>query len=245
MCGRFALAVPRRLVAEAMGVPDMPEVPARPNIAPSELIEAVFVTRHGGPRLAGPFPWGFVPSFLKATASRRPMINARSETVLDKQSFRAAIRYCRCLIPAQGFYEWRREPGGAKTPFFLTLPDTPVMALAGIYQRITTSLGEVNDTAAILTRPAWGVAADIHDRMPLVIMPGAIAAWLDPLRMERDAIAPLLAPPPPEFAAAPAEEDGNGLFPPGSGHRAAPSRPLLFDCLSAEGTPSPKCDGRD
>lgn len=106
MCGRFALAVPRRLVAEAMGLPGMPDVPARPEIFPSELIEAVFVDRQAGRRMAGLFRWGFVPAFIfmKNPQAARPMINARAETVLDKPSFRAAARYRRCLIPAQGFF---------------------------------------------------------------------------------------------------------------------------------------------
>jgi putative SOS response-associated peptidase YedK len=198
MCGRFALAVPRRLVAEAMGLPGIPDVPARPEIFPSELIEAVFVDRQAGRRMAGLFRWGFVPAFLKDPHAVRPMINARAETVLDKPFFRAAARYRRCLIPAQGFFEWRKEPDGSKTRFFLTLPDAPVMALAGIYERATTPEGEVRDTAAILTREASPAMAGIHDRMPLILPPETFAAWLDPLLTERRDIAPLLAVAPPE-----------------------------------------------
>lgn len=201
MCGRFALAVPRRLVAEAMGVPDMPQnVPPRPMIFPSELIEAVFMARETGRRLAGLFRWGFVPAFVKDSAAARPMINARAETVLDRPSFRGAIRYRRCLIPAQGFFEWRKNPDGSKTRFFLTLPHTPVMALAGIYERAVTSDGEVRDTAAILTREAAGPMAAVHDRLPLVLPPETFAAWLDPRRTERLDIAPLLQTPPPALA---------------------------------------------
>lgn len=197
MCGRFALAVPRRLVAEAMGVPDLPDVPARPEIAPSELIEAIFVARHTGRRMAGLFRWGLAPAFIKDPRAMRPLINARSETVLEKPSFRAAVRYRRCLIPAQGFYEWRKEPDGGKTRFFLSLPDAPVMALAGIYERVTTPEGEVRDTAAILTREASAAMAGIHDRMPLILPPEAFAAWVDPLLTERGDIEALLALPPP------------------------------------------------
>lgn len=207
MCGRFALAVPRRLVAEAMGVPDMPEAPARPDIAPSELIEAVFVERHSGRRMAGLFRWGFVPAFAKAPEAMRPMINARSETALDKPSFRSAIRYHRCLIPAQGFYEWRKAPDGTKTRFFLTLPDSPVMALAGLYERFTSPAGEVRDTAAILTRQATGPLAAIHERMPLILPPPAFGAWLDPGLTQRRDIEALLTLPPPALAA------GLGLAP--------------------------------
>lgn len=198
MCGRFALAVPRRLVAEAMGVPDMPDVPPRPEIFPSQLIEAVFTTRESGRRMAGLFRWGFVPVFLKDDPAARPMINARSETVLTLPSFRAAARYRRCVVPAQGYYEWRKDPGGHKTRFFFSLPGTPVLALAGIYERAVTLRGEVRDTVAILTRPAVGVAASVHPRMPLCIAPDVLDAWLDPGRTERADIEPLLALPPPK-----------------------------------------------
>jgi putative SOS response-associated peptidase YedK len=200
MCGRFALAVPRRLVAEAMGVPDLPQnVPARPEIFPGELIEAVFTARESGRRMAGLFRWGFVAAFRKDAAAR-PMVNARAETVLEKPSFRGAIRYRRCLIPAQGFFEWRKEPGGGKTRFFLTLPDAPVMALAGIYERAVTDAGEVRDTAAILTRPASPQMAAIHERMPLIVPQATFAAWLDPRLTERRDIEELLGMPSPELS---------------------------------------------
>ncbi len=219
MCGRFALAVPRRLVAEAMGVPDLPRnIPDRPEIFPSELIEAVFVARETGRRMAGLFRWGFVPAFVKDPEAMRPMINARAETVLDKPSFRGAIRYRRCLIPAQGFFEWRKDAGKAKTRFFLTLPDRPVMALAGIYERAVSAAGEVRDTAAILTREASPQMAAIHDRMPLILPPDAFAAWCDPHLTERRDVAALLATPPPALCLT--EEAG------------APSRPSLLDASS-------------
>jgi putative SOS response-associated peptidase YedK len=144
-----------------------------------------------------------VPAFVKDAKAGFAMINARSETVLAKPAFRGAIRYRRCLIPAQGFYEWRKEPGGGKTPFFVTIPGVPVMALAGIYERVTTQEGEVRDTAAILTRAASGVMADIHDRMPLLILPQFVSAWLDPYRSERLDIEALLALPPAELVATP------------------------------------------
>ncbi|MFU2208710.1 SOS response-associated peptidase [Solidesulfovibrio sp. C21] len=200
MCGRFALAVPRRLVAEAMGVPDMPQnIPDRPEITPGELVEGIFAARQTGRHMAGLFRWGFLPSFAKSDRPLRPMINARAETALDKPSFRGAIRYRRCLLPAQGFYEWRTDPGGGKTRFFATLPETPVMALAGIYERTLTPEGEARDTVAILTRPAASAMAAIHDRMPLILPPEIFRDWLDPLLTERQDVAPLLATPPPEL----------------------------------------------
>jgi len=203
MCGRFALAVPRRLVAEAIGVPDLPQnVPPRPEICPSELIEAAFVSRETGRRLAGLFRWGLVPAFRKDQAAR-PLINARAETALDKPAFRGAVRYRRCLIPAQGFFEWQQGPGGARTRYFLSLPEAPVMALAGLYERAVTADGEVRDTAAILTREASPQMAAIHGRMPLLVPPGAFAAWLDPGLTGRADVAALLAMAPPLLRLAP------------------------------------------
>jgi putative SOS response-associated peptidase YedK len=203
MCGRFALGVPRRLVAEAMGVPDLPDAPARYNIAPAQLIEAVFVARTTTRRRAGLFRWGLVAPFAKTAKATHGMINARSETVLDKPSFRAAIRYRRCLVPAQGFYEWQRLPGGGRQPYFLALAEAPVMALAGIFETGNSTDGEGWDTAAILTRAATGVMAAIHDRMPLIVPPERFADWLDPGRTERTDIEALLALPPPQLKATP------------------------------------------
>ena len=197
MCGRFALAVPRRLVAEALGVPDLPDIPPRPEIFPSQLIEAVFTARESGRRMAGLFRWGFVPVFLADSAKSRPMINARSETALTLPSFRAAARYRRCLVPASGYFEWRGDVGGRKTRFFLSIPNRPVLALGALYERAVTAAGEVKDTVAILTRPAVGAAASVHDRMPLIVPPAAMADWLDPVRAAPADVAPLLALEPP------------------------------------------------
>jgi putative SOS response-associated peptidase YedK len=197
MCGRFALAVSRRIVAEVMGVPDMPEVPPRPEIFPSQLIEAVFTARETGRRMAGLFRWGFVPAFLADAPKGRPMINARSETALELPSFRAAVRYRRCLVPAQGYFEWRSETTGRKSRFFLSLPGRPVLGLGGIYERAVTASGEVCDTVAILTRAAVGTPASVHPRMPLIIAPDAMATWLDPGISERAEVARLLALEPP------------------------------------------------
>lgn len=202
MCGRFALGVPRRLVAEAMGLAGLPEVPARYNIAPSQLVEAIFADRHATRRRAGLFRWGLVPAWAKDPGIGARCINARVETVRDKPAFRGAVRYRRCLVPAQGFYEWRHGEG-PKMPYFLTLADTPVMALAGIFEHFTGPDGTAIDSLAILTREATGIVRRLHDRMPLVVSPEGLAAWLDPCCTSPREIGPLLDPPPPAFVAVP------------------------------------------
>jgi putative SOS response-associated peptidase YedK len=202
MCGRFALAIPRRRVAEAMGLDNMPEAPARYNIAPSQPVEAVRADQDTGHRVAGIYHWGLVPFWAKDPKIGYKMINARSETVFDKPSFRAAIHSHRCLIPAQGFYEWQHA-GSAKAPFFITQTNADVMALAGIYEYWNGPDDQVIDSVAILTREAVGVVSQLHDRMPVILEPKAFTAWLDPATTDRNDIEELLALPAPDLAAVP------------------------------------------
>ena len=203
MCGRFALGIPRRRVAEALGLGAMPEVPARYNIAPSQLVEAVFADRHITRRVPGIFRWGLVPTWAKDTKIGLKCINARVETVCDKPAYRAAIRYRRCCIPAQGFYEWRHGQAGAKAPYFITPADDSVMILAGIFEHYTGPDGEQIDSLAILTREAAGVVRQLHDRQPVILPTEWHAAWLDPLRTSRQDVADLLDVPLPDLTAVP------------------------------------------
>jgi len=203
MCGRFALAIPRRLVAEAMGLPGMPEAPARYNIAPSQLVEAVYADRHVTRRVAGLFRWGLVPAWAKDPKIGAKCSNARVETVFDKPAFRAAVRYRRCLIPAQGFYEWQHGQSGKKAPYCITPMDGSVMALAGIFEHYTGPGGEVIDSLAILTRAAAGVVRQLHDRQPVILPPESHTAWLDPLSTTRRDLGDILDIPAPKLTAVP------------------------------------------
>lgn len=203
MCGRFALAIPRQVVAEAMGLPGMPEVPARYNIAPTQLVEAVYADRHITRRVAGLFRWGLVPSWAKDSKIGAKCINARIETVFDKPAYRAAIRYRRCLVPAQGFYEWEHGQPGKKVPYFLTSADGSVLVLAGIFEYWTGPGGEVIDSLAILTREASGIVGLLHDRMPVILPSEVHDTWLDPLRTTRRDIGDSLECSPPALIAVP------------------------------------------
>jgi len=131
------------------------------------------------------------------------MINARVETVLEKPAFRSAIRYHRCLIPAQGFYEWRHDPPRAKAPFFLTLANEGVMALAGIFEHYAGPDGQFIDSVAILTREASGVVRLLHDRMPVILSTAIHTTWLDRNCTERHEIDELLRLPAPDLVAIP------------------------------------------
>lgn len=202
MCGRFALGIPRRLVAETFGVDEMADAPARFNIAPSQQVEAV-VSDRDGRRLAQLFTWGLVPFWAKDPKIGYKMINAKSETVFDKPSFRAAIKSRRCLVPAQGFYEWSHETPGAKIPYFITLADGGVMALAGIYEHATMPDGRFIQSVAILTRDSVDLIRRLHDRQPVILTPDQFAAWLAPENTDRTGIEAILTSPPPVLTAAP------------------------------------------
>lgn len=203
MCGRFALAIPRRRVAEAMGVPDMPDAPARYNIAPSQPVEAVRADHDSGRRVVGIYHWGLVPFWAKDPKIAHRMINVRAETVFNKSAFRAAIHSRRCLIPAQGFYEWRHDTPEAKTPYFITLVNQGVMAMAGIYEYWTGPDDQAIDSVAILTREAAGIVSQIHDRMPVILESKLFAAWLDPAKTDWNELKELLDLPGPPLAAVP------------------------------------------
>ncbi|WP_027183983.1 SOS response-associated peptidase [Desulfovibrio inopinatus] len=179
MCGRFALGVPRKKIAEEYGLDRVPRAPLRYNIAPSQSIEALVVGREQRIRHMALFRWGLVPFWAKDIRIGSRLINARSETVLEKPAFKAAIKYRRCLIPAQGFYEWKKSTNG-KTPHFIFDPAHDVISLAGIYEHYEDHKGTIIDSACILTRPAVGRMASLHDRMPVIVTRDDYAEWLDP-----------------------------------------------------------------
>jgi putative SOS response-associated peptidase YedK len=159
------------------GYRDTPNFPARYNIAPTQ---PVAVVRHDrdGERQFRLMRWGLLPSFVKDPKQFPTLINARSEDVLDKPSFRHAMRYRRCLIPADGFYEWT-GPKGKRRPFLLRPRAPHLIAFAGIYERWRDQEGGEIDTVAILTCPANRTVAPLHDRMPVVLPVEHFAAWLD------------------------------------------------------------------
>jgi putative SOS response-associated peptidase YedK len=137
--------------------------------------------------------WGLLPSFVKDPKTFPTLINARSEDVLAKPSFRNAMRWRRCLVPADGFYEWT-GPKGKRRPFLLR-PQTPrLIAFAGIYERWRDGQGGEVDTVAILTCPANRTVSALHDRMPVVLEPEHYETWLDVNGTKAEDAASLLAP---------------------------------------------------
>ena len=176
MCARFTLFTPGSVIAERFLLGQVPALVPRYNVAPSQLI-AVVGTRAGGGRGLAMFRWGFVPYWAQDTKGPRP-VNAKAETIAEKPSFRDAFRQRRCLIPADGFYEWRATPQG-KRPLHYRLKDGGPMALAGIWDCWKGS-GETLFTCAIVTTTANEVVEPVHDRMPVILPPEAWEQWLDP-----------------------------------------------------------------
>ena len=200
MCSRYSLTLPPEAVRAYFGYRDTPNFPARYNIAPTQDIPVICVDKEGN-RIFRLMRWGLLPHFVKDPKAFPTLINARSEEVLSKPSFRNAMKWRRCLIPADGFYEWT-GPKGGKRPFLLHPKHGTPIAFAGIYERWKDAASGHMDTVAILTCPANGIVAALHDRMPAVLPPEHFAAWLDVQGTEgKDAVS-LIESAPEEFFAA-------------------------------------------
>jgi putative SOS response-associated peptidase YedK len=178
MCGRYELHTHPAAIALAFGLPHPPAIGPRYNIAPMQDVPVVRVNRAGERELAQ-VRWGLVPRWAKDPSIGARMINARAETVADKPAFRMALRWHRCLIPSDGFYEWKAVPGAGKQPMHIGMKSGEPFALAGLTERWLSPEGEVLDTCAIVTTEANSLLAPLHDRMPLIIAPQDYARWLD------------------------------------------------------------------
>ncbi|MGA9605154.1 MAG: SOS response-associated peptidase [Methyloceanibacter sp.] len=197
MCSRYSLTSPPEAVRAYFGYGDTPNFPARYNIAPTQPIPVVCRDREGE-RSFRLMRWGLLPSFVKDPKKFPTLINARSEEALDKPSFRNAMRWRRCLILADGFYEWT-GPKGKRRPFLLH-PKTPwLIACAGLYERWRDGQGGEIDTVAILTCPSNATVSVLHDRMPVVLGPEDFASWLDVKGTPPETAAALLRPAPDDL----------------------------------------------
>ena len=176
MCGRFTQRTDRKGLARAFKVAEAPNVEPRYNIAPTQEILGVYESADG--REMTFYKWGLIPSWAKDTSMGARLINARSETVQEKPAFREAFKKRRCIIPADGFYEWQRTNGG-KQPFFFHMRDDHPFGFAGLWDRWKNQEGEVLETCTILTTEANKVLKPVHDRMPVILHPEDYDLWLD------------------------------------------------------------------
>jgi putative SOS response-associated peptidase YedK len=197
MCGRFTLFEPDKVLSREFGVSGAPPLSPRYNIAPSQSVAAVRPVPEGSGRELALLRWGLIPSWSKDPAIGNRLINARAETAREKPSFRNAFKRRRCLIPANGFYEWQRLERG-KRPYFVRMRDERVFAFAGLWDRWESPDEGAVETCTILTTSANAVLAPIHDRMPVILPPGEYDRWLDPSLKDPDSLTPLLVPFPPE-----------------------------------------------
>jgi putative SOS response-associated peptidase YedK len=195
MCGRYAQRTDAKKLAKEFKVAEAPSVKPRYNVAPTQDVLAVGETGDGCEMRF--FKWGLVPSWAKDASMGARLINARSETVREKPAFRQAFRQRRCIIPADGFYEWRRT-GGRKQPFFFRMRDERPFGFAGLWERWEGEGGEVINSCAILTTEANEVLRPVHDRMPVILHPEDYELWLGGGPRKLDLVKEMLRPYPAE-----------------------------------------------
>jgi putative SOS response-associated peptidase YedK len=192
MCGRFTLTLDPDEVQQAfdLSTPPPAELAPRYNIAPSQ---AVAVIANGPSRKLEFFKWGLIPSWAKDPKIGNRMINARAETLNEKPSFRTALKKRRCLILADGFYEWKKE-GKTKTPMYLQLKDGEPFAFAGLWETWKSPEDEVIKSCTIITTGPNALVKKIHDRMPVILPAKAYDLWLSPDELPAEKALPLLKP---------------------------------------------------
>ena len=192
MCGRFRLSRRKQVVMEHFGaISDEPEWEPRCNIAPTQ--PAVVIRQHPTEpiRKLSMLRWGLIPSWAKDSSAAATMINARSETASTKPAFSEALKHRRCLIPADGFYEWKRS-GTLKQPFCFEVNEGELFAFAGLWDRWRDASGTWVRTFSILTTAPNAVTSAVHDRMPVILNPDAYDLWLDPGMKNVAELCPLL-----------------------------------------------------
>jgi putative SOS response-associated peptidase YedK len=195
MCGRYAITSPPEAVRAFFGFAETPNFPPRFNIAPTQPIPVVFAE----PRSAGRtrhfqlMRWGFLPGFAKDPQTFPLLVNARAETLAMRPSFRAALTRRRCLIIADGFYQWR-QGGAPKRPYLVRPVDRGLMGFAGLYETYCDPTGGEIDTALIITTAANALMSRLHGRMPAILEREDFAAWLDVDGVDADEAVRLLRP---------------------------------------------------
>ena len=192
MCGRFVITSAPESLRQVFGYEAQPNFPARYNIAPTQPVAVVIA--ENGMRHFRLMRWGFVPAWVKDPRKFTLMINARAETVQEKPAFRNAIRRRRCLIPADGYYEWQ-SAGGHKQPYFIYPRSGAPIGFAGIAETWMGPNGEEMDSVAIITAEASTGMSVLHHRVPVTITPDQFGHWLDCRSDHADDVMELLVPP--------------------------------------------------
>ena len=193
MCGRYSLSTPDDVLREFFELDEAEHLEPRFNIAPTQEAAVIRVHRDSGARTLSLLRWGFIPWWTEDPAIGNRLINARAETAAEKPAFERSFRRRRCLVPADGFYEWKKTPDG-KQPYWFHSPDGAPFAFAGLWDSWRNPEGEWLHTYTILTTTPNEVAAEIHDRMPVILAESRYAEWLDPAVDEPSRLEPLIRP---------------------------------------------------
>jgi putative SOS response-associated peptidase YedK len=199
MCGRFVTDISPEVLAALFGLREVPQLDVRYNVAPTQMVAVI--RSDGDHNRLDLLKWGFVPSWSKDLSFGSHLINARSETVTEKQTFRHAIKYRRCIIPTSGFYEWDHS-GDKKQPYYIHLADQTPMCLAGLWETWKAPDGTPLESFAILTTAANKLVAPLHDRMPVVLHPDSFSIWLSKNMHDPEQLQQLYNPFPAEEMAA-------------------------------------------
>lgn len=193
MCGRFTLTQSEQALAEFFQIQEVTHLVAQYNIAPTQMVATVLFTSTNNKRQLQQLRWGLIPSWAKDPSIGAKLINARAETVAEKPSFRSAFKHRRCLVAADGFYEWQKQQN-TKQPFYFRLRDRKPFAFAGLWEKWTSPTHEEIISCTILTTAANELLQSIHDRMPVILDPKDYDLWLDSEVQTPEPLQSLLSP---------------------------------------------------
>jgi putative SOS response-associated peptidase YedK len=193
MCGRFTLHSRLNLLLQQFSLQAGLDWAPRYNIAPTQRVPIIRVSPVTGQREMVPARWGLVPTWAKDITIGNRLINARAESVASKPSFRSAFKRRRCLVPADGYFEWQKRPAG-KQPYYIHRRDNLPFGFAGLWESWHEDQDDALETFTVITTDASPTAAAVHDRMPVIIEPRDYGAWLDPAASDHDALQSMLRP---------------------------------------------------
>ncbi|MBD2346547.1 SOS response-associated peptidase [Anabaena subtropica] len=193
MCGRFTLTQSAEALAEFFHVQQLLDLEAQYNIAPTQTVVTLLHNPENNKRELRKLHWGLIPSWAKDRAIASKLINARAETVAEKPSFRSAFKQRRCLVVADGFYEWQKQKS-KKQPFYFRLQDGQPFGFAGLWEKWKAPGSEEITSCTIVTTVANELLQPIHDRMPVILAPQDYDLWLDPQEQKLQALQHLLSP---------------------------------------------------
>ncbi|MEB3180562.1 MAG: SOS response-associated peptidase [Nostocaceae cyanobacterium] len=200
MCGRFTLTKSGWAIAQAFNLEEVPQIEPQYNIAPTQQIAAILYNSESQNRQFQELRWGLIPSWAKDKSIGYKLINARAETVAEKPSFRSAFKQRRCLIVADGFYEWQKQENHKhqKQPYYFRVADGQPFAFAGLWEKWQSPDGEEITSGTILTTEANELMQSIHERMPVILNTQDYDLWLDPQVKTFQELQPVLHPYPAE-----------------------------------------------